>query len=476
VPAELDDRDDAVVAGFGYRPTLRRRLSGWSSFGLAFSTISITSGLFVNFQAGFAELGPAHVWTWPVAAAGQLLVALVVADLARRVPLAGATYQWGRRLMGRTYGWFVGALGVMYVVVGLPGIALLAAAPLLRYSLGIDSGGARVTLAIALAFVTIGFLANLAGVQFAARVNNVAVWCEIAGTAVVAGVLVVLLAGHAKPAGHSLSVLTSAAHPPGHPYWYAAVLAGLTGVYTLVGFESAAELAEETVEPDRAVPRAVLTALAVSAVMGFLVLIAFTLAVPGDGTLLAQGGLPAVFAYWFGDVATRLVIGLVVLAMFGVMVAGGAAGARLLFAMGRDGVLPTGLAKTTRTGGTPLPALAVCWVLSVGVLWYGYASGDAFGTLVAATALVPFLVYLLIIVAALRSGADGTDGTESTASRLRRAVPWAALLWVVVAVLALALPERSREADYYVLGGLVLATLWWARLAATASSERRSSR
>jgi len=472
VPAAgLDDRDDAVVAGFGYRPTLRRRLSGWSSFGLAFSTISITSGLFVNFQAGFAELGAAHVWTWPVAAAGQLLVALVVAGLARRVPLAGATYQWGRRLMGQTYGWFVGALGVMYVVVGLPGIALLAAAPLLRYSLGIDTGGARVTLLIALAFVTIGFLANLAGVQFAARVNNVAVWCEIAGTAVVAGVLAVLLAGHAKPAGHSLSALTSATHPPGHPYWYAAVLAALTGVYTLVGFESAAELAEETVEPDRTIPRAVLTALVGSAVLGFGVLIVFTLAVPGDGTLLAQGGLPAVFAYWLGDVATRLVIGLVVVAMFGVMVAGGAAGARLLFAMGRDGVLPTGLASTTRAGGTPVPALGACWVLSVGVLWYGYASGDAFGTLVAATALVPFLVYLLIIVAALRSGGDDPDS-----SPWRRAVPWAALVWVIAAILALALPDRSREADYYVLGGLLLATLWWARLAATASSERRSSR
>jgi len=157
--------------------------------------------------------------------------------------------------------------------------------------------------------------------------------------------------------------------------------------------------------------------------------------------------------------------------MLGLTVAGGAAGARLLFAMGRDGVLPTGLASTTRAGGTPVPALAACWVLSVGVLWYGYASGNAFGTLVAATALVPYLVYLLIIVAALRSGGDDPGGGP-----WRRAVPWAALVWVIAAILALALPDRSREADYYVLGGLLLATLWWARLAATASSERRSSR
>jgi len=468
--AAADRNDDAVVAEFGYRPTLLRRLTGWSSFGVAFSTISITSGIFVNFQAGYAELGPAHVWTWPVAAAGQVLVALVVAGLARQVPLAGATYQWGRQLMGRAYGWFVGALGVMYVVVGLPGIALLAAAPLLQYALGIDGGGARLTVVIALGVLTLGFLVNAVGVGAAARVNNVAVWCEIAGTAVVAVVLVVLLGGHTKPDGHSLGALTSALHPAGHPYWYATILAGLTGVYTLVGFESAADLAEETVHPERTIPRAVLSALGTSAVLGFLVLIVFTLAVPGDGTLLAQGGLPAVFAYWLGDTATRLVIGVVVVAMFGLTVAGIAAGARLLFAMGRDGVLPVGLAATMGERRTPLPALATCWLLSAGVLGYGYASGNAFGTLVAATALVPFVVYLLIVVAALRRQHDGAGSTTG------RVLPWLALAWVVAVVLALALPARSRDADYYVLGGLTLAALWWARLAATASSERRSSR
>ena len=466
-PAAAPDRDDdAVVAGFGYRPALLRRLTGWSSFGLAFSTISITSGIFVNFQAGYAELGPAHVWTWPVAAAGQLLVALVIAGLARQVPLAGATYQWGRRLIGPAYGWFVGALGVLYVVVGLPGIALLAAAPLLQYALGIDGGGARLTLLIALAILTVGFLANAAGLGVAARVNNLAVWCEIVGTAVVAAVLVVLLGGHTEPGGHSLSSLTTASHPPGHPYWYATILAGLTGVYTLVGFESAADLAEETVHPQRTVPRAVLSALGTSAGLGFLVLIAFTLAVPGNGALLAQGGLPAVFAYWLGDPIARLVIGIVVVAMLGLTVAGSAAGARLLFAMGRDGVLPSRLAATTGDRRIPLPALITTWLLSAAVLGYGYASGDAFGTLVAATALVPFVVYLLTIVAALRT-------VERTRSRL---VTWLALAWVVAVVLALALPARSRDADYYVIGGLLLATLWWARLAATASSERRSRR
>ena len=127
----------------GYKPELRRSLRFFSMFAIAFSIISITTGIFLNFGASFAELGPAMIWTWPVAAVGQALVAFVLAELATRIPLAGANYQWGARLVGPTYGWFVGALGVLYGAVGLPGIMLLAASPLLEYVVGIDEPSGR---------------------------------------------------------------------------------------------------------------------------------------------------------------------------------------------------------------------------------------------------------------------------------------------------------------------------------------------
>src|SRR3954464_1755969 len=137
--------EEAVVSQFGYKQELRRKLRFFSVFAVAFSIISITTGIFLNFGFGYAHVGPAMIWTWPVAAVGQLLVALVLAELATRIPLAGANYQWGARLVSPVYGWFVGALGVLYGAVGLPGIMLLAAGPLLQYVLGID-GGPRTTL------------------------------------------------------------------------------------------------------------------------------------------------------------------------------------------------------------------------------------------------------------------------------------------------------------------------------------------
>jgi amino acid transporter len=122
--------EEAVVSQFGYKQELRRALKFFSVFSVAFSIISITTGIFLNFGFGFEHLGPAMIWTWPVAAVGQLLVCLVLAELATSIPLAGANYQWGARLVSPSYGWLIGALGVMYGAVGLPAIMYLAAAPL----------------------------------------------------------------------------------------------------------------------------------------------------------------------------------------------------------------------------------------------------------------------------------------------------------------------------------------------------------
>src|SRR5579884_2142753 len=78
--------DDQILAGFGYRQELRRALRLFSLFAVAFSIISITTGIFTNYGFGLAHMGPAFIWTWPVAVAGQLLVGLVVSELGTRIP------------------------------------------------------------------------------------------------------------------------------------------------------------------------------------------------------------------------------------------------------------------------------------------------------------------------------------------------------------------------------------------------------
>jgi len=458
--------EEAVVNEFGYKQELRRALRFFSIFSVAFSIISITTGIFLNFAFGFGHLGPAMIWTWPVAAVGQLLVCLVLAELATRIPLAGANYQWGARLVNPSYGWFVGSLGIMYGAVGLPAIMHLAAGPLTEYVFNVSNPSGRLTLFVALLILTVAYLINVISVQLAARVNNVAVFTEILGTVVLALLLFFLWVGDYKHTDHGLGYLGHHFHQPGQPYWYAIVLASLIGIFTIVGFEAAADLSEEAVDARRSVPRAMIGSVIISAVLGLVVLIGFTLAMPSDKFFAASGGfLPAEFQYWIGSGWARFFTAVVVFSMFALTVVGAAANARLIFAMSRDNMLPGSSwwkIVNSRTQ-TPLPALAVSYVVTVGVMVFGYNSSNAFGFLVGATALVPYIVYFLTVIAYgwKRRQIEAMPGAFHL-GKWAGPVFAGALVWLVVAILALSLPHEFHHADYYVLGGIGLAVLWWA--------------
>ncbi|MGV9422694.1 hypothetical protein ACWDO7_00195 [Streptomyces sp. NPDC003656] len=101
-------------------------------------------------------------------------------------------------------------------------------------------------------------------------------------------------------------------------------------------------------------------------------------------------------------------------------------------------------------------------MLNVAVVVFGYNSSNAFGTLVGATAVLPYLVYLLVVLAYgyRRRRLAAIDGAFDLG---RFAVPvfGAALVHLVAVVLTLTLPDEFRSANGYVLGGLALAAVWW---------------
>ncbi|MGW1298036.1 amino acid permease [Streptomyces sp. NPDC002533] len=462
-PQELPAEDERTVNAYGYKQELSRSLSWFSLFSVSFSVMSIATGIFLNFTFGITHLGPVSIWIWPVVGVGQLLVALVLAELGTRIPLAGAGYQWGARLVGPGYGWFIGALGILYAAVGVPGIVYLAVAPLTEYVLGIDGASSRLTLFIALLVLTAAYLVNIISVQLAARINNIAVLAEIIGTVVLALLLFFLWVAGTEESDHGIGYLFEYHHLPGQSYWYAIALASLIGVYTLAGFEAAADVAEEAVDAKRSLPRAILGSVVVSVVLGMLVLIGFTIAIPSN-EVLAAGGLPAVFQYWLGEGLARAFVGVVVFAMFALMVVSAAVIARLLFAMARDNMLPGSalLRRVNSTTKTPIPALLSGYVLNLAVVTFGYNSSNAFGTLVGATAVLPYLVYLLIVLAygVRRRRLEAVQGAFGL-GRFAGPVFGASLVYLIAVILTLTLPQEFRSANYYVLGGLALAAVWW---------------
>jgi amino acid transporter len=457
--------EEAILAKAGYRPELRRSLRFFSMFAIAFSIISITTGIFLNYAFGLSYWGPASIWTWPIVGVGNLMIALVVAELGTRIPLAGYAYQWSSRLVNSTYGWFVGFAGLLYMSVGGGAIMLGVASPLLLSEFNVNSPSPRLVLFVALVLMILPVFINIISIQVAARVNNVAVFTEILGTVVFGVLLFVLWAVKSKPSPYGASILTNTTSTLHNPTIYAFALAGLLGAFTLVGFELAADMSEDAVNPRRSVPRGVIWAVAGSAVLGMIALIGFTIAIP-DLKTVESAPLPllVIAGYWLPSWLVKVFVAFVIFSMFAILVVGAGAQARLAYSMARDNMMPISglLKKVNPRTQTPIVALLVFAVVDIAVTWYGYLQASAFATLVGATAIIPYIIYFLITAAYAfkRRQLDSLPGLFSLGRWA-----WPVIIFVLVysalIIFVLSVPAPFHSADKVVAYGAGLALLWY---------------
>ena len=360
--AAADARD---LAAFGYRQELDRTLGRFSSFAAGFSYISILTGLFQTFYLGYGAGGHAFILSWPLVLGGQFLVALTFAELAAHYPLSGGAYQWAKLVGSPWVGWMTGCIYLACLIVTLAAVALAlqSAAPQVspafqligRASDARDSALNAVVLGCALILVTTAL--NAVGVRILARVNNAGVFTELAGVVV----LIALLLTHTR---RSAASVLSAGIFEGTP---GALLASaaLTASYVMYGFDTAGSLAEETADPRRTAPRAILHALGAAGVLGFLVLLTALMAAAAlDAPALGRidGGLPSIVTGALGGTFGRLLLCDVLFAIFVCALAVHAGAVRLVFAMARDGCLPwsAALSRVSPRLRTPVvPALIV---------------------------------------------------------------------------------------------------------------------
>src|ERR1700731_3783525 len=98
--AGTQEAEDARDLGrFGYKQELRRVLGVYSSFAVAFSYISPSTGIFTLFAPiGLAIAGPFFFWSWPLVALGQFIIALNFAEVSSHFPVAWSVYQCAKYL------------------------------------------------------------------------------------------------------------------------------------------------------------------------------------------------------------------------------------------------------------------------------------------------------------------------------------------------------------------------------------------
>jgi urea carboxylase system permease len=400
--------ESADLASFGYPQELHRRLGSYASFAAGFSFVSILTTVFQLFAFGFSFGGPAFFWTWPIVFVGQFLVALNFSELAARYPISGAIYQWASRLSNFTVGWFAGWIMIIAQIVttAVAAIAMQIVLPPIWSGfqlIGSDSSptssdGAANAVLLGVIVLALTTIINVIGVRLMSVINSAGVTLELAGVCV----LVVSLLVHAHRGVDTLT--DTGGHGHGTGYVGAFLVSSLMAAYVMVGFDSAGELSEETRDPRRVAPRTILRALSVSGIGGALILIAALLAAPSlsDGKLATEG-LPYVLTSRLGETGGRLLLIVVAIAVFVCTLSIQTAGARMIFSMARDGVLPFSKAFSWVPERTGTPALAsiTVGVVAALVLVVNIKQGALFLALSSVCIVMLYLAYLFVTVSLL---------------------------------------------------------------------------
>ena len=447
--------DERELAEFGYAQQLRRRLGPYASFAAGFSFVSILTTVFQLFALGYSFGGAAFFWTWPIVFAGQMLVALCFAELASRYPISGCIYQWSRRLSNATVGWFAGwtMLIAQIVTVSAAAIALQVVMPTIWSGFQIVGGdpslakssGAGNAVLLGVILIALTTAVNALGINLMSRINSIGVTCELVG--VVA--LVALLFVHAERGPGAVLHRTGA---PAHTgYFGAFIVSALMAAYVMVGFDSAGELSEETRDPRKTAPRAILRALTVSGIGGGLLLLAAIMAAPSltDGNL-ATGGLPYVLTSRLGSTVGKIFLVDVTVAICVCTLAIHTAATRMMFSMSRDGSLPFSrrLAAVNPVTGTPILPAVVVGGLSAALLVVNVGKAALFTDLTSACIVTLYAAYLFVtvplLIRRLRGGVGGkVDAEHFSLGRFGLAINVGAVLYGAAMTVNMAWPRAS---------------------------------
>lgn len=392
----------ATVAAPPPPKQLKREFTFRSTFSLAFAFISPIIGLYTIFALALSTAGPAFWMGFAVVLGGQLLVALVLAELASVWPLAGGLYKWTQRLSGKRVGWAAGWAYIWTLIV-LVTAQCYAAAPFLASLLGADVPGAGLLILLSGAILLLATGVNWLGPRALKLFVALSISAEILGSVVIGTILLLFFRelplssvfGGAGGTGVALA-----------PMLGAVALIG----WSFIGFESAGDIAEEVEEPERAVPKALVLSLVVVALIVMYAALGLILAVPDLGAAIAGGIDPisATITAALGAGVTTPLFAMVVVAFVAGIAAVQAAVSRVIFSLARDGELPAAGTLSRLSGPDNLPRNALCAsAVAATVFLLVTLSENAYATLLAMATVGFYISFAFPVMSALRARLRG---------------------------------------------------------------------
>jgi len=486
---EAIQQDVKDLHGLGYAQELFRTMGGFSNFAISFSIISILTGAVILYDYGLAWAGKAAVSLgWPLITIFVLAIAGSMAELASAYPTAGGLYYWASKMKNKNWGWWTAWLNLIGQFAIVAGINYAAAGFINATILDKLVGGTFNTAEIIPGvlngqLVTMGVLMliqlamNIAGINLVALLNQVSVWWHIAIVAIVA--LGVTIFGKADTSGLGLFNITpldtagswnndlgpvSLVYGPAvsYPVIIAFFFSLLQANWTYTGYDASAHVAEETIGARVASAWGVFLSVAVSAVVGYIFLMALTLHTPDmsglfpakleDASTYSQyyfgGGVAVItiLVYNLGEFVGNLLSAGIAIAMAFCGLSSVAAAGRMLYAFSRDDGLPGSgwLKKVSHRYRTPANSLTaivvVSWLFTVAAFIVG--TGTAIVIVTAISTIFLYAAYGVVIYLGATTQEWVSHRTWSL-GRWSKPVAWVAVFWVIVLMVLFSFPTSG---------------------------------
>ena len=450
----------------GYEPELKRTLGSFQIFAISFAFISVAVGIFASYDDLLGTAGPVGIWLWVVASVGQTLVALVVAQFAARIALSGSSYQWASRLANPKIGWLFGWLTFWYLATGVVAMDNALASQAFMPLIGM-AGNEDTARMITVAILILQAVLVIASTRLLGFITSTAVGLELA---IVVLLVIALGAVMLITGSGNVSNLTSRGINADAPDYFGlggGLMAGmLMGLLTLVGFDSAANLAEEAKDPFRSVPRAIVSSVVAAGVLGLVFLIALTLAIKDIPAVSASGSpVAAIIRGQLGTVVERIMLAGLTFAMFGAGMVVMAACSRQVFAMARDERFPAHALMRRVNARTQTPVPATILIVVIGVVLMLALPGAALLQLILGGTILPALIYgaIVILYLVVRKRLEHREGGFSL-GRFELPIAIAALIWVAAALVFLVTPGDATVPALVVLGLILAGGIYFAKL------------
>jgi amino acid transporter len=337
----------------------------WASVGSI-----IGSGWLYGAEKAVVTAGPAAIISWLIGAVAIVLLALVHAELGGMFPVAGGTaryphYAFGG-LAGMSFGWFSWLQAATVAPIEVE--AMIGYAGHWHFAKGFQHADQTLTTSgfiVAVVLMAVFVVVNFLGVRVLAHTNSAATWWKIA---VPLATIFIIAVGNFHP--HNFTAHGFA------PFGAKGVLSAISSsgiIFALLGFEQAIQLAGESRNPKRDLPRATLGSVAIGAVIYVLLQVVFIGALPGSSFAhgWAKLDFPGISGPWAG-LATLVGLGWlsVVLYLDAVVSPGGTgliyttATSRVSYGLAKNGYAPKIFEKTD-TRGVPWFGLALSFVTGV---------------------------------------------------------------------------------------------------------------